>query len=243
MSQLIERLNATRLLPQRLAELGSTKKSVEKSLQQSKALDAVSYTIRKCSSAVASTRTMLVSRLLELHKPLIRSLYRRLQPHPVFTDIDFEIQEAYKEAELYFKVFSEDGAVNEYPSTIFSASQLNALAVCIFLALSLHSLGPLSLMILDDPIQSMDDINVLGLCDVIRQLKDNRQLFISTHNEDFYRLLLNKLRPLSSDSRVRGIRFESWSREGPQLKDEEVEFTDLRIDVNRMASLIGSPAA
>ena len=82
--------------------------------------------------------------MLEMNKPLVQNLYRRLHPHPLFTDIDFEIVKAYKEAELYFRVMSRDHKIDGYPGTIFSSSQLNALAVCIFLSLSLRSEGKLS---------------------------------------------------------------------------------------------------
>jgi hypothetical protein len=40
---------------------------------------------------------------------------------------------------------------------------------------------PLESAILDDPLSSLDDINLLGLIDLLRRTKDQRQLFVSTH--------------------------------------------------------------
>lgn len=53
-------------------------------------------------------------------------------------------------------------------------------------------------MFLDDPIQSMDDVNILALIDVIRAIMDSRyndkHIVISTHNEDFAQLVAIKMR-------------------------------------------------
>jgi DNA repair exonuclease SbcCD ATPase subunit len=237
--QLAQRLeNTTKLLPERNAELTRVQEERSKSLKAQDSWTSIENMFTRCSAAVSNTRTNLVTEMLEMNKPLIRNLYSRLHPHPLFSDIDFEIVRAYKEAELYFRVLSRDHTVVGYPSTIFSGSQLNALAVCIFVALSLRSAGALKFLLLDDPIQSMDDINVLGFCDVLRQLKRRRQLFVSTHSRSFYRLLLSKLRPTNIDDRVRGFRFEGWSSVGPQIKEEDVEFADLRVQLGEMSSII-----
>jgi DNA repair exonuclease SbcCD ATPase subunit len=241
---LAERLsNATTLLPRKDADLKETQAAFDRASRQQASFTGVRQMLNKCASAVSETRTNLVTETLEGNKPLMRNIYTRLQPHPLFTQMDFEVVRAYKEAELYFRVLSRDHKITAYPSTLFSASQLNALAVCIFIALSLRSVGPLKLMMLDDPVQSMDDINVLGLSDVLRQLKSRRQLFISTHNRDFYRLLLNKLRPVRAEDKVRGFRFEAWSNDGPTIQEESVDFVDIKINIGEMASLIGSSSA
>jgi DNA repair exonuclease SbcCD ATPase subunit len=241
--QLLETVNATSLLPQKQGELGDVQKKLAESAKRMQDWAAVAATMGRCLQEISTLRQRLVADLLELNKPLIRNLYKRLQPHPLFTEIDFEVQTAYKEAELYFRVYSRDHAADAYPSTVFSASQLNALAVCIFIALSLRARGPLSVLMMDDPIFSMDDINVLGLCDLMRQLKPQRQLFISTHSYDFYRLLLSKLRPLSSEDHVKGFRFEGWSQAGPVIREDVADFLDQKIDLRRIKAFIGPSAA
>ena len=50
----------------------------------------------------------------------------------------------------------------------------------------------------DAPIQSMDNRNPLGFCDVIRQFNGRRQLIIPTHSRELYGLLMNKLRPATA---------------------------------------------
>ena len=68
---------------------------------------------------------------------------------------------------------------------------------------------------LDDPLQSLDDLNLLGLVDVLRHVKDQRQMFISTHERRFGSLLRRKLRPVEPGQRTRVIEISDWSREGP----------------------------
>ena len=51
-----------------------------------------------------------------------------------------------------------------------SAAQLNSLAICLFLALNLERDSELRTAILDDPVESLDDVNLLSLADVLGQL-------------------------------------------------------------------------
>jgi hypothetical protein len=65
-----------------------------------------------------------------------------------------------------------EAKTSEAPELLLSSSQLNALAVAIFLSLNLR-IGnlPTDSVILDDPLQSLDDINLLGLVDLLRRTK------------------------------------------------------------------------
>lgn len=107
--------------------------------------------------------------------------------------------------------------------TVLSSSQMNVLAVCTFLSLNLGvSSPPLECAILDDPLQSLDDINLLGLIDLLRRTKDQRQLFVSTHDVRFGDLLARKLRPGSSEQRTVVIELDGWSRKGPIVTTRDV---------------------
>jgi hypothetical protein len=62
---------------------------------------------------------------------------------------------------------------------IFSASQANIEAQSYFLTMG-WTAGERSLpfVLLDDPLQSMDDVNVLGIADLCRHVRLGRQLVI-----------------------------------------------------------------
>ena len=81
---------------------------------------------------------------------------------------------------------------------------------------------PLQSVILDDPLQSLDDVNLLGLIDLLRRTRDMRQLIVSTHDVRFARLLERKLRPIREDQRTIVVEFERWTREGPFVTQRDV---------------------
>jgi DNA repair exonuclease SbcCD ATPase subunit len=106
------------------------------------------------------------------------------------------------------------------------------LAVSVFLALNLAMPAlPLDTVILDDPLQSLDDMNLLGLVDLLRRTRERRQVLISTHDPRLAGLLERKLRPVRSDQRTIVIDIQGWSREGPVITQRDVEHdrTPLRI--------------
>jgi len=238
LTKLIDQLEALAVLPERVTRLENTMKEVEQLSHAARTWQRTNAVLQTLQDAVSRGRADLVEGILQSHKPLIRALYKRMNPHPLFTDIDFEIGRAFKDRELYFKVFSPVGRASAYPSTLFSTSQLNVLAVCVFLALNLRVEPPMAVMMLDDPIHSMDDLNVLGFCDVMRQMKRKRQLYISTHNRDLYGLLLNKLRPSHPDEKVKGFWFEGWTEEGPQISEQIVDYLPNDIPPEEIESVV-----
>ncbi len=111
----------------------------------------------------------------------------------------------------------------EKPSLIFSSSQANIAALSYFLALG-WTAGDAGVpfVLLDDPLQSMDDVNVLGFADLCRFIRLRRQLFLSTHERRFALLLRRKLAPRSPDDKTIVLNFRSWDRSGPQVEVENV---------------------
>lgn len=92
------------------------------------------------------------------------------------------------------------------------------MAVSVFVSLNLlRSTGGLDLLLLDDPIQNMDDYNVLGLVDLLRTLRAQRQLVIATHDIDIGELIRRKLRPRTAEQRTIVHRFTSADEHGPRV--------------------------
>ena len=109
---------------------------------------------------------------------------------------------------------------------------MNALAVAVFLTFNLGMPAiPLQVAMLDDPLQSLDDVNLLGLIDLLRRTSERRQLVVSTHDPKFCELLERKLRPMSDAHRTTVIQFHGWTREGPTVTQREVpqELQKMRI--------------
>jgi len=100
---------------------------------------------------------------------------------------------------------------------------MNALAVAVFLSFNLGMPKlPIETAMLDDPLQSLDDINLLGLIDLLRRTKDERQLIVSTHDPRFGHLLQRKLRPINERQRTITIEFTGWTRRGPDYRVEDI---------------------
>jgi wobble nucleotide-excising tRNase len=115
---------------------------------------------------------------------------------------------------------------------ILSSSQLNSFAVSLFLALNLGlpSLG-LNVVMLDDPLQSLDSINLLGLVDVLRRFSEHRQLIVSTHEARLLGLLQRKLRPVRSNDRMMTLYFDAWTRDVPDFRTVPSEYPEDEVRV------------
>ena len=174
--------------------------------------------------ALREAVSRVVEERLKSINPLIQNIWTRIDPHPAFRVVRL-LSEVFKGKGQLSTVVSDpiNDKMSASPGTVLSSSQVNALGVSVFLALNLGSpKPPLPIAILDDPLQSLDDINLLGLVDLLRRTKDSRQLLVSTHDSRFGDLLARKLRPADGSSRTLVIELEGWARIGPKVRIREV---------------------
>ncbi len=174
--------------------------------------------------ALREAASRFVTERVKAIEPLLSDIYSRIDVHPAFRAVRF-LASVSRGRGLLATVVSDplSQVQSDSPKTVLSSSQMNALAVCTFLSLNLGvSRPPLDAAILDDPLQSLDDINLLGLIDLLRRTKDQRQLFVSTHDSRFGQLLARKLRPGSSEQRTVVIELEGWSRIGPTITARDI---------------------
>lgn len=131
---------------------------------------------------------------------LINDLYRRIDPHPEYKKIKFLCDFKDDKPKLNVCVYKEED-LPVIPNLYFSAAQLNILSLSIFLAKALNTyddqLNPVDCIFIDDPIQSMDSINILSTIDLLRSIVVNlkKQIILSTHDENFHNLLKKKMPP------------------------------------------------
>ena len=166
----------------------------------------------------------LVGDELATLEPLLQRIYSTADPHPAFRVARLLSRMRQGRGRILAEL--EDtrvGLRRESPQTILSSSQMNVLAVSVFLALNLGMpMLPLKVAILDDPLQSLDDLNLLGLIDLLRRTRDRRQLMVSTHDSRFASLLQRKLRPVVAPQRTIVIEFHGWSIEGPSVVQRDI---------------------
>lgn len=166
----------------------------------------------------------IVATELQRIEPLLQRIYAQVDPHPSFRAVNFLTRTVRGRGRLWTSLGDRaaDVSVDE-PAMVLSSSQLNVLAVSTFLSLNLAiDTLPLQVVALDDPLQSLDTVNLLGLADLLRRIKTPRQVIVSTHDERLAELLARKLRPVYAEGRTLLLRLQAWSREGPVVEHEAV---------------------
>ena len=131
---------------------------------------------------------------------IINKLYNTIDPHPEYKHIDFKCDFKNKDPRLNVVMYSvKDGHDTIVPNLYFSTAQINILSFCIFLAKALYAKTDknedLGCIFIDDPIQALDDINVLSMIDLLRNVAyslDN-QIILTTHDRNFFELLKKKV--------------------------------------------------
>ena len=153
------------------------------------------------------------------YKDLINKIYSKIDPHPDYSEIEFKCDFADKNPRLqiYTIKYIEGKRVESIPSLYFSTAQINILSLSIFLARALKTKNPQSgkfvdCIFIDDPIQSMDSINILSFIDLFRSmiLFLGKQLIVSTHEENFHLLLQKKIPSDFFNSKF--IEFETFGK-------------------------------
>ena len=221
------------------AEFRSLKTALASAGERLAAEAGRSKKLQALSEQTVEARVEVTEARLRSIQPLVANIYQRLDPHPAFKTVDFELDTYYRKGTTSPLVIDEIENVSADPLLIFSTSQANIVALSYFIAMSLSS-GErgLPFLLLDDPVQSMDDVNVLGFADLCRHLRLRRQLIVSTHERRFAGLLERKLAPRAEDSQTRVIRFTGWDRSGPTVNEYSVE-PELLEDPIRLVKMAG----
>jgi exonuclease SbcC len=133
------------------------------------------------------------------YEGLINELYRKIDPHPDYKTVTFKCDFSDTKPKLNVCVYQEKQDEIIIPNLYFSTAQLNILSLSIFLAKALNAKddkgNPLECIFIDDPVQSMDSINILSTIDLLRSIVVNhrKQIILSTHDENFHNLLKKKM--------------------------------------------------
>jgi exonuclease SbcC len=127
-----------------------------------------------------------------------RDLFVRLAPGEPFVPA-FRIPEASTQ-KLEPKLVTEHrdgGEAGGTPGAMLSAGNLNTAALTLFIALHLAVPKELPWLILDDPVQSMDDVHVAHFAALLRTLskEHGRQVILAVHERQLFEYLKLELSP------------------------------------------------
>jgi len=167
--------------------------------------------------------THVVRDTFEILQPVIQDLFCRLAPHPTFNKLSFT-HELYRKRGSSVPLAIDQLAEQAIsPALGFSSAQANVAALCYFIGLAFASSeADFGFVLLDDPLQAMDDINALGFSDLCRFLRKEKQLIIATHEDRLSSLLLRKLRSRNENINTISLNFTSWNRSGPSILVERI---------------------
>lgn len=182
-----------------LASYMSTKKELNTTKGQ---LEQYSQLHQKLQQEFAHIGSRLKLRIDNFfYTELINKIYSKIDPHPFFKTVSFECifpSDSSSKPRLEVYLYEKGNHRPIAPSLFFSAAQLNVLSLSIFLARALHveyKGTPVQTILIDDPIHSMDSINILSTIDLLRNISEkfDRQIILSTHDENFHELLKMKI--------------------------------------------------
>lgn len=127
-----------------------------------------------------------VSRLLNVHAKEIKMYYEKLNPgdHVQFSGIEVK-GGVRRQAKLKADAFGKE--VN--PVTFFSEAHTNSLALSIYFPQRVDRNDTWETVILDDPVQSMDENHSQALIDILVDIATKKQIIVLTHSKSFFKRL------------------------------------------------------
>jgi hypothetical protein len=138
--------------------------------------------VRRASSEIIDERLALIS-------PLLNELYQRLRPHADWRSIDYSIR---GDVRRFLSLKVGDGL---NPQFVFSSGQRRAAGLAFLLSVHLSRSWSLwDTLVLDDPVQHIDDFRALHLVEVLAALRhEQRQIVCAVEDASLADLLCRRL--------------------------------------------------
>lgn len=154
-------------------------------------------TITSFRNKYAKAFKLYQTKLVENIKiPLYINTGKIIQNYPMGLGINVNI----KDNQIIFQTDSKNDDIFNY----LSLGQLNGVALAIMLAVrsTINFENGLDLIMIDDPLQSIDDISAFSFADLLAESFSNSQIIMSTHEEDKSNLLEFKYKQYNKAVRI-----------------------------------------
>jgi exonuclease SbcC len=180
-------------------EIAAAQKEVERGAAAADELERRRSVMRDLRDEAEEARVRLVRRVFthSLNRAW-RDLFVRLAPEEPFVPV-FRVPEADQGVVASLETMHRDGKPGGPPGAMLSAGNLNAAALTLFLALNLSVPQRLPWILLDDPVQSMDEVHVSQFAALLRTLSREhaRRVVIAVHERALFEYLALELSPAS----------------------------------------------
>jgi DNA repair exonuclease SbcCD ATPase subunit len=185
-------MDRVRLLETRIAGLrGTVDQEIANLSSAEKALEAA----RQIDTSAKTVANEILEEHFDTVMPLLKELYRRLRPHSEWKEIEVEFGGRVR-ASLNFSV---EGGRN--PQFLFSSGQRRAAGLAFLLAIHLSRRWcRWQSLILDDPVQHIDDYRALNLVEVLSAIRrTGRQILVAVEDGALADVLCRRLRASLED--------------------------------------------
>jgi recombinational DNA repair ATPase RecF len=164
------------------AEIEKLAGAVSQSQNAVTAAREIERSVRRVSAEIIDERLAQIS-------PLLNELYQRLRPHADWRTIDYSIR---GDVRRFLSLKVGDGL---NPQFVFSSGQRRAAGLAFLLSVHLaRAWTPLRSLLLDDPVQHIDDFRALHLVEVLAALRlDGRQIICAVEDPALADLLCRRL--------------------------------------------------
>lgn len=161
-------------------------------------IDSLRENAKSVSEAAERVRSNIVKSVFNttLNK-VWRDLFVRLAPAEQFVPT-FKLPEGERaKVEAVLETIHRSGQISGSPGAILSQGNLNTAALTLFLALHLTVPDRMPWLVLDDPVQSMDDVHTAQFAALLRSLSKGlgKQLVVAVHERALFDYLILELSP------------------------------------------------
>jgi exonuclease SbcC len=133
-----------------------------------------------------------------------RDLFVRLAPEEPFVPAFALPSESEGLVEAILETIYRAGGKGGNPRAMLSAGNLNTAALTLFLSLHLSVQQELPWLVIDDPVQSMDEVHIAQFAALLRTLSKGhgRQVILAVHERSLFDYLALELSPAFSDDKL-----------------------------------------
>jgi exonuclease SbcC len=163
-----------------------------------KALEKRRSTLKKLREDSQNSRTQIIRQVFNSSlNHMWRDLFVRLAPNELFVPAFLVPDASEPTVTANLTTTHRDGKPGGSPAAMLSAGNLNTAALTLFLALHLTAKPTLPWLLLDDPVQSMDEVHVAQFAAVLRTLtrQHGRRIVVAVHERALFDYLALELSP------------------------------------------------
>ncbi len=173
-------------------ELTLAKEEGDKISQRIALVTKIQERVRLAQNTIQRISGEIVDEQLSEMSPLLSEIFVRLRPHVDWKEVNYRLRGDVRR----FLSLNVGGELNLNPSFLFSSGQRRALGLAFLLTIHLaRRWSKLKTLILDDPVQHIDDYRALHLAEVLAAIrKQGHQIICTVEDQALANLLCRRLR-------------------------------------------------